>query len=55
MQAPSEPKPPEPLQPSDGGIGAIEIVQPNGARLCVDASVNETALSRVLRAMKQAP
>jgi len=43
------------MQASDGGVGAIEIVLPNGARLSVNASVNETALSRVLRAMKQAP
>jgi transposase len=32
--------------------GAIEIALPNGARLSVDAFVNEKALSRVLRAMK---
>ena len=32
--------------------GGIEIVLPNGARVSVDASVNEQALSRVLRAMK---
>jgi transposase len=55
---------PEPGQPeteparqvrgSDGGAGGIEIVLPNGARVSVDASVNEKALSRVLRAMKGA-
>ncbi len=33
-------------------IGAIEITLPNGTRLAVDASVNEKALARVLRAMK---
>jgi transposase len=58
MQAPLEPKPPEPLRPlqaSDGGVGAIEIVLSNGTRLRVDASVNAAALSRVLRAMKAAP
>ncbi len=37
---------------SDGGVGGIEIVLPNGARVSVDAFVNEKALSRVLRAMK---
>jgi hypothetical protein len=30
-------------------------VLPNGTRLSVDASVNEKALSRVLRAMKDVP
>ena len=34
------------------GAGAIEITLPNGARVCVDAFVNETALARVLRAMR---
>jgi hypothetical protein len=43
------------VQASDGGVGAIEIMPPNGTRLRVDASVNEAALSRVLRAMKAAP
>ena len=58
LPAPPEPKPSEPLRPvqaSDGGVGAIEIVLPNGTRLSVDASVDEAALSRVLRAMKAAP
>ncbi len=32
--------------------GSIEITLPNGARVSVDAFVNEKALSRVLRAMK---
>ena len=32
--------------------GGIEIALPNGARVSVDAFVNEKALSRVLRAMK---
>jgi transposase len=32
--------------------GAIEITLPNGTRVAVDASVNEKALARVLRAMK---
>jgi transposase len=55
LQAPLAPKPPEPLQAGNGGVGAIEIVLANGARLRVDASVNEAALSRVLRAMRAAP
>ena len=39
-------------QASEGAAGTIEIALPNGARVCVDASVNETALLRVLRAMR---
>ena len=42
----------QPPQTSDGGAGTIEIALPNGARVCVDAFVNEKALSRVLRAMR---
>jgi transposase len=42
---------PEP-PPADGNGGSIEITLPNGARVSVDAFVNERALSRVLRAMK---
>jgi transposase len=41
----------------DGGkhsVGGIEIELANGARVRVDAFVNEEALSRVLRAMKGA-
>ncbi len=38
--------------PIDGKAGTIEITLPNGTRVCVDASVNEKALSRVLRAIK---
>jgi transposase len=45
---------PRPIRGSDGGAGGIEIVLPNGARVSVDAFVNEKALSRVLRAMKGA-
>ena len=37
-----------------GDAGMIEIALPNGARVCVDTSVNEKALSRVLRAMRNA-
>ena len=46
---------PEPVPqppPAEGKAGSIEIVLPNGTRISVDASVNEKALSRVLRAMK---
>ena len=57
MLAQPEPEPPQPeptrhMRASDSGVGGIEIVLPNGARLSVDAFVNEKALSRVLRAMK---
>ncbi len=46
---------PEPAPRSrsvEGKTGSIEIVLLNGARVSVDAFVNEKALSRVLRAMK---
>jgi transposase len=36
------------------GPGLIEVDLPNGVRFRVDASVNEKALTRVLRAMKGA-
>jgi len=48
----SEPAPQQPL-PADGKAGSIEITLPNGTRINVDASVNEKALSRVLRATKR--
>jgi transposase len=46
--------PAEPLRPRqrEDKAGVIEIALPNGARVSVDAFVNEKALSRVLRAMK---
>jgi transposase len=46
--------PAEPLRQRrrEDKAGAIEIALPNGARVSVDAFVNEKALSRVLRAMK---
>ena len=47
----SEPAAPQ-LLTVDGRAGSIEISLPNGARVSVDAFVNEKALSRVLRAMK---
>jgi transposase len=43
------------VRANDSGVGGIEIVLPNGTRRSVDASVNEKALSRVLRAMKDVP
>ena len=43
---PPEPASPRPTRGSDGGVGGIEIVLPNGARVSVDAFVNEKALSR---------
>jgi transposase len=49
---PPEPETRRPMRTGDNGVGAIEIVLPNGARVSVDAFVNEKALSRVLRAMK---
>jgi transposase len=39
---------------TDDRVGMIELDLPTGARLRVDAFVNETALARVLRAMKRA-
>ena len=50
--APPTPEPAQQLPPVEGRAGSIEIALPNGARVCVDAFVNEKALSRVLRAMK---
>jgi transposase len=47
-----EPGSVRPVRGRDSGTGGIEIVLPNGARVSVDAWVNEKALSRVLRAMK---
>ena len=51
LEAP-ELEPRRPMRASDSGVGTIEIALPNGARVSVDAFVNEKALSRVLRAMK---
>lgn len=52
LLAPPKPTPtPEPPA-AEGKGGSIEITLPNGARVSVDAFVNEKALSRVLRAMK---
>jgi transposase len=52
--APPERERPQLPRGGKGDAGMIEIALPNGARLCVDASVNEKALSRVLRAMRNA-
>jgi transposase len=51
---PAAPVPPVP-RPRPAGKGGIEITLPNGDRVTVDAAVDETALSAVLRAMKAAP
>ena len=54
LLAPPEPERSQQRQAGAGGTGTIEIALPNGARVCVDALVNEKALSRVLRAMRNA-
>ena len=52
LLAPPEPERSQQRQAGAGGTGTIEIALPSGARVCVDALVNEKALSRVLRAMR---
>lgn len=53
LLAPPDPSPaPEPSAAAEGKAGSIEIALPNGARVNVDAFVNEKALARVLRAIK---
>lgn len=52
LLAPPEPTAAPEAAPAEGKGGSIEITLPNGARVSVDAFVNEKALSRVLRAMK---
>jgi transposase len=54
LLAPPEPKRSQQPGAGKGDAGLIEIALPNGARACVDALVNEKALSRVLRAMRNA-
>jgi hypothetical protein len=44
-QRPPEPGSPQPVRGGDSGVGGIEIVLPNGARVSVDAFVNEKALA----------
>ena len=53
LLAPPELDPLTELPPAQIKAGSIEIALPNGARISVDASVNEKALSRVLRAMRE--
>jgi transposase len=48
------PEAPSSLRHAEARAGAIEIALPDGSHVSVDAFVNETALSRVLRAMKGA-
>jgi transposase len=48
------PAPLSPQQRAEARAGAIEIALPDGSRVSVDAFVNETALLRVLRALKAA-
>jgi transposase len=52
MPAPPDPEATQQLAAAMCKSGSIEITLPNGARVSVDAFVNEKALSRVLRAMK---
>ena len=51
MPAPPDPEPARQPAAAMCKSGSIEITLPNGTRISVDASVNEKALSRVLRAM----
>ena len=56
-ESPAMLAPPVSEQPRSGmtdRVGGIEVELPNGARIRVDAFVNEKALSRVFRAMKGA-
>lgn len=46
------PEPPTVSRRPDDRAGMIEIVLPGGARVSVDALVNEKALARVFRALK---
>ncbi len=43
------PAQPRAVQGGDAGVGGIDIALPNGARLNVDALVNEKALSRAMK------
>jgi transposase-like protein len=52
LLAPPDPAPPPDRSTEESKTGSIEITLPNGARVSVDAFVNEKALSRVLRAMR---
>jgi transposase len=52
LLAPPDPAPTSDPSTEEDKTGSIDITLPNGARVRVDAFVNEKALSRVLRAMK---
>jgi len=52
IPTPPDPEPPRQPPAAVCKSGSIEITLPNGARINVDAFVNEKALSRVLRAVK---
>lgn len=41
-----------PRRGAESRAGAIEIALPDGSRVCVDAMVDEAALSRVMRAIR---
>jgi transposase len=43
---------PRPQRGAERRAGAIEIALPDGSRVCVDALVDEEALSRVMRAIR---
>lgn len=43
---------PRPRRGAESRAGAIEIALPDGSRVCVDAMVDEAALSRVMRAIR---
>ena len=54
LAAPQAPRPELPVRRRSGErVGMIELDLPTGARLRVDAFVNEKALRRVLRALKE--
>jgi transposase len=52
MPAPPDPEHAQQPATAEWKSGSIEIALPNGARVSVDAFVNEKALSRVLRAVR---
>jgi hypothetical protein len=52
--APPKPERSQQSQVDKDDAGLTEIALSNGARVCVDALVNEKALLRVLRAMRNA-
>jgi transposase len=54
MLAPPEPSGSPSSRSRPTRAGAIEIGLPSGVRICVDALVSESALARVLRALRRA-